>query len=34
MNWVFSERQKDTMNAALKRNTAFNNEMSRILSLR
>lgn len=34
MNWVFSERQRDTMNAALKRNTAFNNEMSRILSMK
>ena len=34
MNWVFSERQRDTMNAALIRNTAFKNEMSRILSMK
>lgn len=30
MNWVFSERQRDTMNAALKRNKAFNKTIESI----
>lgn len=30
MNWVFSERQRDTMNAALKRNKALNKTIEQI----
>ncbi|MBS1759294.1 MAG: hypothetical protein JST23_04140 [Bacteroidetes bacterium] len=32
MNWVFSERQRDTMNAALNRNKKLNKEIKNILS--